>query len=74
MDIESIKLLAAAIALLPLIGVALALGRIFSSYNESIARNPSASDELNKKFFLNFAMTEALGIFALVVALIILFG
>lgn len=73
MEIDAMKLLAAAIALLPLFGVGLALGMIFSSYNEAVGRNPTASDILEKKFFISFALTEALAIFALGVSLIILF-
>jgi len=74
MELESVKLLAAALALLPLFGVGLGLGMIFSSYNEAVGRNPSSAEILDKKFFLTFALTEALAIFALVVSLIILFG
>jgi F-type H+-transporting ATPase subunit c len=74
MELEAAKLIAAALALLPIAGVGIALGNIFSSYNEAIGRNPSAADILEKKFFLTFALTEALAIFALVVSLIILFG
>ncbi len=74
MELESVKLLAAALALLPMAGVGIALGMIFSSYNEAVGRNPSATELLDKKFFLTFAFTEALAIFALVISLIILFG
>jgi F-type H+-transporting ATPase subunit c len=74
MDSESMKLLAAAIALLPMIGVGIGLGMIFSSYNNAVGRNPSSSELLDKKFFLSFALTEAIAIFALVVCFIILFG
>lgn len=74
MELEAVKLLAAALALLPIIGVGLGLGQIFSSYNEAVGRNPNAAEILDKKFFLTFALTEALAIFALVVSLIILFG
>ncbi len=72
MEFESVKLIAGALALLPIVTVALGLGRIFSSYNEAVARNPNAAEHLDKKFFLTFAMTEALAIFALLVSLIIL--
>ena len=74
MELESAKLLAAAIALMPMIGVGIGLGNIFASYNEAIGRNPSAAEMLDKKFFLTFALTEALAIFALVISLVILFG
>jgi F-type H+-transporting ATPase subunit c len=74
MDIEAAKLIAAALALLPLAGVGIGLGHIFSSYNTAVGRNPGAADLLDKKFFLTFALTEALAIFALVISLVILFG
>lgn len=73
MELESVKLLAAALALLPLFGVALALGKIFSSYNDAIGRNPKADEILGGKYMLFFALTEALAIFALGVSLLILF-
>lgn len=74
MDIEAAKLIAAALALIPIAGVGVGLGLIFSSYNEAVGRNPSALELLEKKFFLTFALTEALAIFALVISLVILFG
>lgn len=73
MELEAAKLIAAAIALIPLFGVALALGNIFSTYNEAAGRNPSATEVLDKKFFISFALTEALAIFSLGVSLMILF-
>ena len=39
MDIEAAKLIAAAIALMPILGVGIGLGNIFSSYNEAVGRN-----------------------------------
>ncbi|MCB1538914.1 MAG: F0F1 ATP synthase subunit C [Alphaproteobacteria bacterium] len=74
MELDAAKPIAAALALLPLAGVGIGLGQIFSSYNNAVGRNPGAVDLLDKKFFLSFALTEALAIFALVVSLIILFG
>lgn len=74
MELEAAKLIAAALALLPLAGVGIGLGHIFSSYNSAVGRNPGAADLLDKKFFLTFALTEALAIFALVISLVILFG
>lgn len=74
METEAAKLIAAGIALLPIIGVGIGLGLIFGSYNEAVGRNPGAAELLDKKFFLNFALTEALAIFALVISLVILFG
>ena len=74
MELEAAKLIAAALALLPILVVGLGLGLIFSSYNEAVGRNPGAAELLDKKFFLTFALTEALAIFALLISLVILFG
>ena len=74
MELEAAKLIAAALALLPLFGVALALGNIFSSYNNAVGRNPSSDEILGGKLLLMFALTEALAIFALGVSLLILFS
>jgi len=73
MEVEAAKLIGAAIALIPILGVGIGLGLIFSSYNEAVGRNPTAAEILEKKFFISFALTEALAIFALAVSLIILF-
>lgn len=74
MEHESVKLIAAALALAPMIAVALALGNIFSSYNEAAGRNPTAAAVLDKKFFISAALTEALALLAFAIAAFILVG
>lgn len=74
MELEAVKLLAGAIALLPLAGIGIGLGNIFAAYNEAIGRNPGAAELLNKKFMFTFAVTEALGIFALLIAFKLVFA
>lgn len=73
MSDTGVKLLATALALLPLFGVALALGRIFEAWLSGVARNPSASDKMQPVGYLAFALTEAIALYALVVSFIILF-
>ncbi len=73
MDVEMIKLLAAAIALIPLFGVGLGLGKLFSSFIETVGRNPGAKQDIFQVGMIGAAMTEAIGIFALAVALILIF-
>jgi F0F1-type ATP synthase membrane subunit c/vacuolar-type H+-ATPase subunit K len=68
-----VKLLATAFALIPLVAVALALGRIFDAWLSGVARNPGAADKMQQVGYLAFALTEAIALFALVVAFIILF-
>ena len=70
---DGVRLLAAALAVLPLFGVALALGKIFSDWISSIARNPGAGETVQPVGLLGFALTEAIALFALIIAFIILF-
>tara|TARA_R110000787_G_scaffold37811_12_gene95809 strand:- start:686 stop:913 length:228 start_codon:yes stop_codon:yes gene_type:complete len=73
MSDQGLRLLAAALALLPLFGVALALGKIFSDWISSVARNPGAKESVQSVGLLGFALTEAIALFALTVSFIILF-
>jgi len=49
------------------------LGNIFGSYLAGALRNPSAADGQFGRLIFGFAVTEALGIFSLLVALLLLF-
>ena len=74
MEAEAAKLIGAGIAVLPLLGVGIGIGNIFSSLVNSIARNPSARNDVFGIGILGFALTEAIALFALVVALLMLFA
>lgn len=73
MDIESARMIGAGLAVVALMGVGIGIGNIFSSLISSIARNPSARDTLFPIGLLGFALTEAVALFALLVAFLILF-
>lgn len=73
MSDDAVKLLATALALLPMFAVALALGKIFGEWLAGVARNPGASEKMQQVGYLAFALTEAIALFALIVAFIILF-
>jgi len=74
MDPETMRSLAAAIAIgLGALGPGLGLGFIGAKAMEALGRNPEASDEIFVPLILSLAFTEAIGIYALVVALIIKF-
>ena len=74
MDVETMRMLASAIAIgIGAIGPALGLGMIGSKAMEALGRNPEASDQIFVPLILSLAFTEAIGIYALVVALIIKF-
>lgn len=74
MEVEAVKLLAAAIAVLPLFGVGLALGNLFSGIVGAIGRNPSVAGEVKGTGLLYFALIEAIALFALLISFIILFN
>jgi F-type H+-transporting ATPase subunit c len=74
MDPETARQVAAAIAIaLSGLGPGLGLGMIGSKAMEALGRNPEASEQIFVPLILSLAFTEAIGIYALVVALIIKF-
>lgn len=73
MDLESARMIGAGLAVVALMGVGIGIGNIFSSLISSIARNPEARDKLFPIGLLGFALTEAVALFALLIAFLILF-
>jgi F-type H+-transporting ATPase subunit c len=74
MEPEAMKSLAAAVAIaIGSLGPGIGLGMIGSKAMEALGRNPEASDSIFVPLILSLAFTEAIGIYALVVALIIKF-
>jgi len=74
MDPETAKSLASAIAIgLGALGPGLGLGFIGAKAMEALGRNPESADRLFVPLILSLAFTEAIGIYALVVGLIIKF-
>jgi F-type H+-transporting ATPase subunit c len=73
-NIESAKAIGAALAIgLGAIGPGIGIGILASKALESIGRNPEAESKIKTNMILAIAFTEAIAIYALVVALIILF-
>ena len=73
-ETESAKLLAAALAIgLGSFGPGLGIGILGGKAMEAIGRNPEASGKIQSAMILAIAFTEAIAIYALVVALIIKF-
>ena len=73
MDLESAKHIGAGLAAMGMIGAGAGLGILFGNYLQAAMRNPAAAASERPMLFLGFAVTEAMGIFALVMAFIILF-
>jgi F0F1-type ATP synthase membrane subunit c/vacuolar-type H+-ATPase subunit K len=73
MDAEAAKFIGAGLAVFALFGVGLGIGNIFSTLISSIARNPAARAQVFPIGILGFALTEAVALFALLIAFLILF-
>ena len=50
------------------------IGSVFGSLLLGISRNPSLQQELTRTAILGFALTEAIALFALMIAFLILFA
>lgn len=67
-----LRLLAAAIAIgFGTIGPGIGLGLLVNAALGAMGRNPEAAGQVQINMFIGIAFTEALGIFALVIALLI---
>jgi len=73
MDVAAAKAIGAGIAVIALAGVGIGLGNIFSSLVATVGRNPSSRDQVFGLGILGFALTEAVALFALLIAFLILF-
>ncbi len=75
MDIEAARYLAAGLAIgLGAIGPGVGQGIAASKALEAIGRNPESSGKVTPLMFVGMAIAESTAIYALVIALIILFG
>lgn len=77
MEIEAAQYLGkyfgAGLAALALLGTGIGIGNVFSSYLAGALRNPGAAQQQFPNLLIGAALVEATGLFALVVALILIF-
>ncbi|MSP05782.1 MAG: F0F1 ATP synthase subunit C [Acetobacteraceae bacterium] len=73
MEFAAAKAIGAGLAVIALAGVGVGIGNIFAALVSSIARNPMARDQVFGLGILGFALTEAIALFALLIAFMILF-
>jgi F-type H+-transporting ATPase subunit c len=72
MDAEAIKMLAAGLAIgLGALGPGIGIGILGYGAMQGLARNPEARGPIMTNMILAIAMAEAIGIYALIVAIII---
>lgn len=73
LEVEAARMIGAGFAVISLFGVGLAIGNIFSTLINAVARNPEVEKQVTKIGILGFALTEAVALFALLIAFLILF-
>ena len=73
MDAMSLKFIGVGFMAFGMLGAALSVGNIFSSLLNSIARNPSASDQMQRMAFIGAGLAEAMGLFSFVIAMLLIF-
>ncbi len=74
MDVETARLIGAGLAAIGLIGAGLGVGMVWSGYYQALARNPASREHIGAMIWIGFAVTEALGLFAMMISLLILFS
>jgi F-type H+-transporting ATPase subunit c len=74
MELDAAKAIGAGIACIGMGCAGIGLGHIFGNFLGAAIRNPAAADGQFGRLIFGFAITEALGIFSLLIALILLFG
>jgi F-type H+-transporting ATPase subunit c len=67
------KVIGGGLATIALAGAGVGIGNVFGSLVLAVSRNPNEKDELFRLAMLGFALTEAIALFALMMAFLILF-
>ena len=72
--LQAAKYVGAGLATIGLAGAGIGIGTVFGALVIGISRNPSLKDELFRMAILGFALTEAIALFALMIAFLLLFA
>ena len=73
MEADAAKLIGAGIAMVGAIGAGLGVGMATFGGVQGIARNPDAAGDIQTNMILGIVFTEAIAIYCLVVAMLVLF-
>lgn len=72
--VQAAKIIGSAIATVGLMGAGIGIGLVFSSLITGVSRNPSVRGQLFQYSILGFALSEATGLFCLMVAFLLLYA
>jgi len=74
MILNASKIIAAGLATISLIGAGIGIGNVFGSFLIALSRNPLLLKTLFTYAILGFALVEAIALFGLMMAFLLLFG
>lgn len=74
MDAQAAALIGAGLAAIGMIGAGIGVGNVWGNLISAVARNPGAKKDVELYGWIGFAVTEAIALFALIVALMVLFS
>lgn len=74
MESEALKYIGVGLTAFGMLGAALGVGNIFAAMLNGLARNPSAEPKMAKYIYVGAGLAEAMGLFALVIALMLIFA
>ena len=73
MLVTAAKLIGAGVATVGLTGAGIGIGTVFGAFIIGMSRNPSIKQKMFKFCLMGFALTEAMALFVLIIAFLILF-
>ena len=73
MLVTAAKLIGAGVATVGLTGAGIGIGTVFGAFIVGMSRNPSIEQKMFKFCLMGFALTEAIALFVLIIAFLILF-
>lgn len=73
MEYEALKFIGVGLLSLGMLGAAIGVGNIFAAMLNGLARNPAAESKLSKYIYVGAGLAEAMGLFAMVLAFILIF-
>ena len=73
MDLEAARMIGAGLATIALFGVGVGIGQIFSTLIATVGRNPSVQQRVFPYAIIGFALVEAVALYSLLIAFLILF-
>jgi F-type H+-transporting ATPase subunit c len=74
MDAMTLKFIGAGFMAFGMLGAAIGVGNIFASLLNSMSRNPSASEQMQKMALIGAGLVEAMGLFSFVIAILLIFS